>query len=319
MLRILRVGATAFETPECEPGLRIPDDAVWLDLVQPSRTEEQRVEAALDLQLPTPEDMAEIERSSRLYQEGGATFLTAVVLTASDAVLPQTEPITFVLAGGRLITIRHVEPRSFALFSSQTVKQPWLHQTGATTFLNLLEAVVDRAADILERTSADVETVNQAVFADPRPRSFDACLAKLGRTQNINAKIRDSLGSLARLISFAGLASEIEGHPDHKEQLASLSQDVQSLVDHSGSISTNVGFLFDAALGFVNIEQSEISRRFSVVAVVFLPPTLVASTYGMNFDHMPELHWLAGYPWALGLMATSVIVSLLIFHRHRWL
>ena len=319
MLRVLRRGASAFEQPACGDDFHIPDDAVWLDLIEPNRVEELAVESALKVQLPTREDMAEIEPSSRLYQADSNTFLTAVVLTNAEAALPQTAPVTFVLAGDQLIAIRYVEPKSFALFCSQALRQPWLCQTGASTFLNLLDAIVDRAADILEHTAADIEAVNQSIFAEPRSRDFGQCVFRLGRVQNVNAKIRDSLGSLARLIGFAALARQIDGNQEHRDQLGSLNHDVQSLIDHSSYLGSNIAFLLDAALGFINIEQSNISRRFSVVAVVFLPPTLVASTYGMNFEHMPELGWLFGYPYALALMASSVAAALLIFHRRRWL
>jgi magnesium transporter len=319
MLRVLHRGSPGFDEPGEEPGWRLPEDAVWIDLIGPSRAEELKIEQALGLQLPTREDMAEIEPSSRLYQEGGATFMTAVVLTNADTEAPVAAPVTFVLTGDKLVTIRYEEPRSVRVFSAQAERQPALCPTGATTFLNLIDAVVDRTADVIEKIAADVESISTAVFARPRERSFDDFLYRLGRAQTTNAKIRDSLVSLARLASFASLATEIENDREHREHLRTMSRDVQSLLDHSAYVSSNVNFLMDAALGLINLEQSNVTKIFSIAAVVFLPPTLVASIYGMNFEFMPELHWLFGYPFALGLMVLSVIASLLWFKSRGWL
>jgi magnesium transporter len=144
-------------------------------------------------------------------------------------------------------------------------------------------------------------------------------LAKLGRSQSLNAKARDSLVSLARLISFASLSDQIEANRDHRDHLKSLQRDVQSLTDHSSYLSSNITFLLDAALGLINIEQNAIIKIFSVAAVVFLPPTLVASIYGMNFEQMPELKFAHGYPMALILMVISAVVPLWWFRKKGWL
>lgn len=319
MLRVLRQGAPGFDEARCEPGWRLPTDAVWIDLINPTRTEELSVEGSLGVLLPTREEMAEIEPSSRLYQEDGATFMTAVVIVNVGAELAETAPVTFVLTHDKLVTIRYAEPKSFALFSAQAERQPSLCPSGATTFLNLLDAIVDRTADILERTAAEVESISRDIFARPRSRAFEDLLYRLGPAQTLNAKIRDSLSSLARLTSFASLADTIENDREHRDHLKTLNRDVQSLTDHSAYVSSNITFLLDAALGLINIEQSNIIKIFSIAAVVFLPPTLVASIYGMNFDFMPELHWKLGYPFALMLMVASVAATLWWFRRKRWL
>jgi magnesium transporter len=137
--------------------------------------------------------------------------------------------------------------------------------------------VVDRTADILERTSGEVEAASRSIFKRPREGGFEQILTRLGRSQNVNAKARDSLVSLTRLISFASLAEQIEANRDYRDHLKSLQRDVQSLTDHSSYLSSNITFLLDAALGLINIEQNAIIKIFSVAAVVFLPPTLVPS------------------------------------------
>lgn len=319
MLKLLRNGAPGFEIASTLPGWRLPPDAVWIELVEPTRAEELMVEQALGVLLPTREEMAEIEASSRLYQEDGATFMTATILHNADADIPSSAPVTFVLTGERLVTIRYIEPRAFAIFAAQAERQPSLCPTGVQAFLGLLDAVVDRTADILERTSSEVEASSRSIFKRPREGGFEQILTRLGRSQNVNAKARDSLVSLARLISFASLAEQIEANRDYRDHLKSLQRDVQSLTDHSSYLSSNITFLLDAALGLINIEQNAIIKIFSVAAVVFLPPTLVASIYGMNFEQMPELKFVHGYPMALIFMVISAVVPLWWFRKKGWL
>ena len=324
MLRYLRAGAAGFE--ELPPaacvdpgGWSMPADVVWLDLLTPSRPEELCVEKALGVLLPTREEMLEIEPSSRLYQDNGATFLTALVLYNSDSGLPSAGPVTFVLVGQRLVTIRYMEPKSFALFAAQAKRQPGLCPNGMQTFLGLVDAIVDRTADILENVGAEVEAVSEEVFLSDPSRRFTDILQRLGRAQNAAAKIRDSLVSLGRLASFASLADQIEREAEFRDHLRTISRDVTSLRDQAGFLSGNISFLLDTALGLINIEQNAIIKIFSVAAVAFLPPTLIASIYGMNFHHMPELERTWGYPAVLGLMAAVEGSVLLYFWRRGWL
>jgi magnesium transporter len=318
MLKVLREGPGAIETVTLDDAWRMPADAVWVDLVNPVREEELAVERDLGVNIPTREEMAEIEPSSRLYQENGATFLTAAVLTHSTTDYPQISPVTFVLVGDRLVTIRYVEPTAFKAFTAQWERQP-CEFSGGETFLALLDAIIDRVADIVEGLSNEVEEASREVFRRPRRGGFDVVLAQLGHIQMVSAKARDSLASLARLIAFAALADQLESVPDLRQHLRTLQRDVQSLTDHLAYVSTNITFLLDAALGLINIEQNSIIKIFSVAAVAFLPPTLIASVYGMNFEHMPELDWRVGYPLAVILMIASAVVPLWWFRRKGWL
>jgi magnesium transporter len=315
MLRILR--SSGGECGLTQPGDPFPEDAVWIDLIKPTLAEEKYVEAALGLDIPTREEMAEIEISSRLYQQRGATYMTATLLCNSLAAKPEVAPVTFILAGPRLVTVRYVEPRSFHLFIEQAERQSYA--TGVDVFLHLMDVIIDRTADILEAAGRDVEDISEAVFAEARGRKFERILGRLGRAQGLNAKIRDSLVSLSRLISFAGLAPQIDLDPEHREHLDSEQRDVGSLKDYASYLSSNIAFLLDAALGLINIEQNSIIKIFSVAAVAFLPPTLIASIYGMNFEHMPELRWHLGYPMAIAAMVLSAVMPLLWFRRRGWL
>ena len=315
MLNLLRRGAPGFEPRIDLAGWAPPPDAIWLDFLNPTREEELAVEAALGLELPTPEEMAKIEPSSRLYQESGATFMTATLLARAEAG-PAGVPVTFVLAKGLLITLRYDDLRAFSVFAERAPGQGVA--SGASALFGLLDAVIERLAAILEETGESVEAASAAIFRRPKGQQFEALLTDLARAQSMTSLIRGSLVSLARLFSFAALAPEIIADAECSAHLKSLQRDGQSLTEHAGFHTSQITFLLDAALGLINIEQNGIIKFFSVAAVIFMPPTLVASIYGMNFHHMPELDWRFGYPMALGIMAVSVIAPLLWFRRRGW-
>lgn len=319
MLRLLRRNNPRLEPVEPGPGWTVPADAVWLDLCDPTREEELAVEGSLGLLLPTQHDMAEIETSSRLYQAGGASFMTAVVLAHAKQD-PVLVPVTFVLFENRLITIRYDRPSALEIYSGDLGHAPEACGDGAGVFLGLLGAIVDRIADILEETSAEVEAVSRHIFRrQAKTDTFTVLLGRLGRAQSLDGKTRASLISLTRILGYSALSDGFERDKDHRSRLRTLQRDVQSLAEHGGRLSADITFLLDAALGLINVEQNAIIKIFSVASVVFLPPTLVASIYGMNFKHMPELDWMGGYPMALGLMVVSMLIPLWWFRRKGWL
>ena len=316
MLRLLRREAAGLETVSPSEGWRPPEDALWLDLLSPTRGEELVVEAALRLELPTREEMAEIEPSSRLYQANGATFMTATLLARREDDGRTNAPVTFVLVKGLLITIRYDKLRAFDLFAERA--QGLGVTSGTSALFNILEFTVERLADLLEETGQDVEGVSAAIFRRPKGAQFEALLTDLARAQSLTSMTRNSLVSLARLFSFAALAQEISEDPECRAHLRTLQRDGQSLAEHAGFESSHIAFLLDAALGLINIEQNGTIKIFSVMAVIFMPPTLVASIYGMNFHHMPELSWPFGYPLALGLMVISAVVPVVWFRKRGW-
>jgi magnesium transporter len=319
MLRILLDDALPPQPVTVAAGWRLPDGAIWLDLLNPTREEELAAEEALGLSLPTREEMAEIETSSRLYRDDGAIFMTASILAHSDAPVPQIGPVTFVLTKARvLVTIRYIEPRAFTLFHQQLDRDPAACATGAGVLLALLDVLIDRLADVLEKAVAEVESMSTAVFHRPDKIDFRGIMDRLGKAQGVNAKIRESAASLMRMLIYAGGAEAVESE-GAREHISSLQHDLASVTDHSGYLAGNITFLLDAALGLINIEQNAIIKFFSVAAVVFLPPTLVASYFGMNFKHMAEFDWITGEPMALCLMIVSVVVPLVWFRRKGWL
>jgi len=299
---------------------------VWADLLDPTDDEEKQIEAWFGIGIPTREEMEEIEVSSRLYVEDGAYFMTATLPAHSDDDNPEMSPVTFVLAGPRLVTIRYHDPRAFTTFPARAEKVATGCTTGETILVGLLEALVDRLADVLERAGRDIEQISKGIFhpaakkASKRDRDFQNLLKQIGRKEDLASNVRDSLMTLQRLTGFLGhaLAADKNGR-DIRARVKTLSRDVMSLTDHVGFLSQKVTFLLEATLGMINIEQNAIIKIVSVAAIVFLPPTLVASIYGMNFDIMPELKWVLGYPFAIGLMVVSAILPYLYFKRRGWL
>jgi magnesium transporter len=307
------------------PDGEVPQNAIWLDLVNPAPGEDKVVERRLGIAVPTREEMQEIEVSSRLYTEHHARFMTATLMCNSDTAEPKTTPVTFILAGHKLVTVRYDEPRPFTMVGHRLSRTCPASATGETVLMDLLDAVIDREADLLERIGLEVDGVSRDIF-DPhgegpaRAISYHAMLKSIGSKGDLTSKVRESLVSIGRLLLF--LANEAEGmrwSKDVRLQLVSMQRDVQSLSDHATYLSNKITFLLDALLGVVTLEQNNVIKIFSIAAVVLLPPTLVATVYGMNFKHMPELDWWYGYPLALSLMVISAVVPYFIFKWKKWL
>jgi magnesium transporter len=306
-------------------GGAIPENAVWFDLVQPTVEEDKVVEQALGIAVPTPEEMQEIEVSSRLYVENGARYMTATLMCNSDTQTPKTTPVTFILSGHKLVTVRYDEPRPFVIIGNKLARQCPSGITGEMVLLELLDAVIDRAADILEKAGAEIERVSHDVF-EPEGRRVDRSLTyrhilkTIGRKGDLAGKIRESLVSIGRVVLF--LANDAETAKWAKEMrlsLKTMQRDVQSLSDHATYLSNKITFLLDAMIGVMSLEQNNVIKIFAVLSVVLMPPTVIASIYGMNFKHMPELDWTFGYPMALAIMLAAALAPYFYFKWKRWL
>lgn len=297
---------------------------IWVDLLSPTLQERQAVEAWLGVEIPDREDMEEIEISSRIYTENGAHFMTATVPAQTDADKPEMGPVAFILLGGKLATVRYHEPRVFQDFAERAQKVPLGSTSGDVILISLLEIIIDRTADVLERASKDILGISGRIFdpqvkkASKRDQHFHTVLREIGRKEHLISNLQDSLLTLKRVSTYLALVPRSSGK-ETASRIKTLTRDVSSLAEHAAGLSQKINFLLDATLGMINIEQSAIIKIFSVAAVVFLPPTLVASIYGMNFDIMPELHWQLGYPMALGLMVLSALLPYLYFKRRGWL
>jgi magnesium transporter len=307
-----------------EAGDLAPEAAVWVDLVSPSADEDRMVEHVFGVAVPTREEMQEIEVSSRLYVENGARFMTATLMCHSDSMTPKTTPVTFILAGHRLLTVRYDAPRPFAIVEHKLGRLCPPKITGDSVMMDLLDAVIDRAADIQERVGAEIDQISHSIFEpddDKNLPSYNDVLKALGRKGDLTSKVRESLVSIGRLLLFLSHESENMKWPkEARTQLQSMQRDVLSLTDHASYLGNKITFLLDAMLGVVNLQQNAIIKIFSIAAVIFMPPTLVASIYGMNFHHgMVELDWGYGYPYALILIVVAAVVPIVFFKWKKWL
>lgn len=301
------------------------DAAVWFDLQSPAREEEIALEKLLGIELPTREDMEEIEISSRLYEEDDAIFMTVQLPASTEEENTTMGPVTFVLTSGKLVTIRYHDPRSFSVFAARASRHALAGESGETVFLGLIEVIVDRLADIIERAGRNVLPVSQGIFRNTeakaaRKRDYRPYLETIGRTGDLISDIRDSLMTLDRAVGYYSQhIVHVEGTEAKRARVKTITRDLHSIGDHAGFLSGKITLLLDATLGMIGIEQNAIIKIFSVAAVIFLPPTLVASLYGMNFEFMPELDWKLGYPFAIGLMILSALLPYWFFKRKGWL
>jgi magnesium transporter len=319
--------------PDCLPApadpstlASIPPGAVWIDLLNPTGEEEKLAERALGQNIPTRAELAEIEPSSRLYERHGALFMTASIVHGITDNKPDNDPVGFILTEKLLITVRYVDPKPFILFTEYLCAEPDLASTATGVLAKLLDTIVDRLADELEETSRQIEGVSSQIFERQAHRGkakrkaarrLETLLLRLGAVQRLLAELRESAVSTGRLLTFLSATNFAGG--DEERHVASLQRDIRGLLAHSDFLADNLNFLLNASLGLITLEQNFVMKIFSVFAVVLMPPTLIAGVYGMNFKHMPELHWLLGYPFALALILASAVVPYWLARRSGWL
>ncbi len=318
-----RAGETR-DAPQDLAAAALAPDVIWIDLLQPSAEERAFVERTTGLKLPDFADLSEIESSSRLRIVQGALYLSAPLVYRVDVDDPHTTPVGFVVTPERLITIRFETPTSF-ITAGQTA-----YAGACEAFVGLLEAIVDRIADILERIAGELDTVSHRLFRSStveterkrRPARSNAdlrvILRRVGRSGDLASKIRDSLLGIARIVPYVENNGAAWLPTEATSRLQTLRQDIYSLSQYDEHLTNKLQLLLDATLGLINIDQNNIIKVLTVVSVVGVPPTLVASMYGMNFHNMPELAWSWGYPYALALIALSAVAPLLWFKWRGW-
>ncbi len=307
------------------PGEPIPEDAIWIDMVEPTRAEDRIVEAHLNIEIPTREEMADIEPSEILYRENNASYMTARVLCSSDTDNPKLIDVSFILTDRALVTVRYGEPRSFNMFMARAGKPGGCRPQPEAVLDGLIETIIDRAAEILAMVGKRIDRLSQSIFETEkrgarRTAAFRAALKSIGRKGDVISNVRESMVSVERLLLFlSATMPRPQKTRGYQAEWRTALRDVQSIEEHATFLSNKVQFLLDATLGLVAIEQNDINKIFSVMSVIFLPPTLVSSLYGMNFQNMPELGWELGYPWAIFMMLLAAVVPYLIFRWRRWL
>jgi len=301
------------------------DAAVWIDLLEPTIGEEKLVEAHLGIDVPTREEMKEIEASNRLYEDNGALYMTATVAAKLDTNFPVSTAVTFILKGNRLVTNRYLDTKPFKQFIGYAQTHPAACQNGVAILAGIMEAVTERIADILERVGSDLDAISSNIFArngsgEPNSRDLRSMIERIGFSGDLNSRARESLVSLGRLLMFVQQTSVTDMSNEQRNRFRSISRDVVSLSDHATFLGSKISFLLEATLGLISVEQNNIIKIFSVAAVLFLPPTLIASIYGMNFHLLPELPGRYGnFFFSIGLMIASMGITYAVFKRKGWL
>ena len=318
-----REGQSRIAPPQVE-AIEVTPDVVWIDLLKPTKSEIAAVEETSGLTLPSQAELSEIETSSRLRTDGDVLCLSAPLVYRSQAQDPGTTPVGFVLAPELLVTVRYEPLNAFDTFGAAA------RGSAGEVFVGLIEAVVDRIADVLERIAAELDMLSHRLFrsrsvggGDRRTRAQESAdlrslLRRLGSSGDLASKIRDSLLALARIVPYVATTRGTELSATVKTRLETLRNDLASLNDYEAHLLNKIQLLMDATLGLINVEQNDIIKVLTVVSVVGVPPTLVASMYGMNFKYMPELAWSWGYPYGLAMIAISALAPLIWFKWRGW-
>ena len=306
----------------------LPPEVVWIDMLDADANEIIFVERATGLHIPTVDDLSEIESSSRLRTENNVVYLSAPMISRAESSDPRTTPVGFVLTKDLLITVRFEELVAFRTFVERNTKSDAPCRESVGAFAGLMDTIVDRIADLLEVVESELDGVSRRIFrtdaaATRRPARENADLRKIlrrvGGAGDLVSKIRDSLLGVGRILPYVISQAADWLTADVKHRLETMRQDIVSLNDYDAHLVNKVQLLLDATLGLINVEQNNIIKVLTIVSVVGVPPTLVASMYGMNFKYMPELNWAWGYPYAIGLIALSAVVPLLWFKFRGWL
>lgn len=289
--------------------------AEWIDAHEPDEQERAILQRLLHTDIPEADDVEEIEASARCFVDQAGIHVHSLFLSQREGRYA-TESVAFILQGERLISIHDNDLADFRLLRMRARRGQVECHTPSELLVTILEQKVENLADSLEDIHLRLETVSHMVLEDETAELEDA-IAQLAKVEDGNGKIRLSLMDTQRSVSF--IQRHLRDDPELQATSREVTRDLDTLISHTTFLFDKINFLMDSTQGFINIEQNQIIKIFSIAAVVFLPPTLVASIYGMNFDYIPELKWLLGYPWALGLMLLSGVAPYLFFKGKGWL
>ena len=288
-------------------------ESVWIDLEAPSESERQRIAEVTGEPIPTQSDIEEFEASSRFFMSEHAVHLRAFFLSVDRGVLV-TVPLAFLVTDANLITI-HWSPLRTISTCQQQPHAGDEHSSPWAIVIELFETHIDTLADEIESLYAQVNSFSTVLSTGIDQLS--SLITDLGRIEERNEKLRFSL--LDQQQTLANLNRHQVLPDTHHAQLVELLSDIRSLIDHSEGILNRISLHASMIMSRSQVADSQITKAFSVVATLFLPPTLIASIYGMNFKVMPELDWFWGYAVALGAMVLSSIVPFAYFKFKRWL
>jgi len=299
-------------------------ESTWIDLCDASESERAAVERATGLRVPDQSAVREIETTSRVYTENDALYLSTPIPASANASEPLSA-VGFVLTQRVLISVRFSKNHVFDSLFQGCQGAP--SRPACDVFMRILEALVDRAADTLEHCGVELDELSQRAFHAERVKrhakkkvseKLRATLRKLGQIGDHISQIRDTLLGFGRIAAFVCETGSAVVGASERPRLMAVRADITSLNDYQQHLSGKVQFLLDATLGFISIEQNDVVKALTIVSVVGVPPVLVGGIYGMNFEHMPELHWLFGYPFALLLMLVTGLLPLVWFRWRGW-
>jgi magnesium transporter len=299
--------------------------ATWIDLLDPTQEEIDHVQSTYHVRVAPRNELEEIESSSRLSREGDVLYMNMPVVTfdPDGKILPS--PLGFVLSDSVVVTIHfaRLHTTEAVLTRLETVKAA----SAPDIFAMVIEGIVDFGADQLEGIAAEMTGISQRVFRKREVNGRDIgrmntllrdMLCQIGYAGEHLSQIRETLLGLQRIITYTMETCRTWKETNFLERLSTARHDLQSLIEHETHLSDKAQFLLDANLGFINTQQNDIFKVLTIVSVVGIPPTLIASMYGMNFHFMPELSWHYGYAYGLGLIAFSTIVPMLWFKWRGW-
>ena len=324
MLTIHDFANATFEPSPSES--QLPDGATWIDANAPTPEERAFLVRALGVEPPTLAKMSEIETSSRFYRLGAAICVTIPLPKRDSDGVGTQHPLALILTPKVLLTVRYenLKPCQPEYLEAIGVDRTLSNPIGA--MIAVLEAVVDHLADELELLTARLDECSHEIFAGAdakRPSGLKGgvlrgVIAVIGRKREYTSLLEETALTLSRVTPF--LESEVATQltPEARARLARIASDVQSLSSHESRLSDKIQFLLDASLGLINVEQNDIFKVLTIVSVIGIPPTLIASMYGMNFKTIPEYDWAYGYPYGLTLILLSAILPLLWFKRRGW-
>lgn len=302
---------------ELGPGETVPATSIWIDLLRPTHEEQLAAEKLMGAEIPTREEIASIETSARLYEEPGAIVMTALLPMAATTLDPELSSVTFVVSSKRLVTVRYGEPTSIERCARKVQADPSIAHNGPAILFSMLDIVVDRCADVMEAASGQYDELAQQVFnqgINSRSQdSYQTVITSQGLIGLKVAKMHDVCASLSRMLLFLSAhAKKVSLNENQIEFCNMYGTDVHSIKEHGDALDNKLSFLLDATVGLVTLEQNQIFKIFSILGVIFLPPTLIASIYGMNFANMPEFSWQYGFWFSVGLMVSSVALTFVL-------
>ena len=310
-------------------GLAKLSDVYWIDIHEPTPEEQKAVEAALDIRLRLPEEPARFQISTPVRANEHTVTLTSLLLAGFDVRRPELVTVQFIRGKGPLVTVTKGGSEGLAWLAQQC--DDCVPSRSSDAFLVLLDLIIECATDLLDHVGDDLERINRALFqhhatrkhrllieASPRRRThqLDLILTELGYCREVLVKLRRSVLSFRRVIILMQervVENELAG------KLKSFEHELKALAEAEEDLSATNAFMLDGAVGYIGILQSRVINILTILGVLLTPPVLVASVYGMNFKHMPELDWTWGYGWALGLMVVSALVMYVIVRVRGWL